>query len=541
MSDEIKKTCLSKRVNYPTYSLATKTTIIDEDTGTLVKKDFAMSSPAGVKVMNPITSLIQLEIASAKKAGKILSLADAMATVATTLGISGDDAKKLLEDYLTPENKASDFGKRIHAMARNIATQLPATTAGLNVSENANLLADLNKVVKTIAAAVDKAISEGKDPAIITIIINDDGTATTYAPSLSDAKEFMAEVRYWGTELSQKGDTFSDKIDVASALIDGKSDALISVFSDILLKIESTSSQNQIDLTAADLYPGATGSFVGKDNGTDSTIDFSAVGDLTIAGERYVFNITSSGAKGAGSATSQATLDIDATLTSEAVELKITKGKATVKGVVAKTDTTAADISAAIVEFKLPVMIVAKAAPATEFVGEVSLSLAPVTDKKDTFELNFSLDGKFSQASESFSAKVGFSTLRMIESVDNIDESDVTVSTMSLEFDAKLTDFTGKVNLMFDQKSKEAGAFTANLMSDKATTDVKFMFASGEPTGIISASNEAGVLLAVTLTDLENSDDVGSIHVGIKKFATISVVKGLHKITYTDGSFETLF
>ena len=61
------------------------------------------------------------------------------------------------------------------------------------------------------------------------------------------------------------------------------------------------------------------------------------------------------------------------------------------------------------------------------------------------------------------------------------------------------------------------------------------------PTGIISASNEAGVLLSVTLTDLENSDDVGSIYVGVKKFSTISVVKGLHKITYTDGSFETLF
>ena len=112
-----------------------------------------------------------------------------------------------------------------------------------------NLVATLvhAKIAGTIATAVHHAIALGKDPDVILVIGETDGTVVTTTPDINDGKEFIADIRTWGNEIALEMATpaagFSGKLDAASLLVESDIDSLVMIFNDVLMKIDQASMQ----------------------------------------------------------------------------------------------------------------------------------------------------------------------------------------------------------------------------------------------------------------------------------------------------------
>ena len=110
-----------------------------------------------------------------------------------------------------------------------------------------NLVATLvhAKIAGTIATAVHQAIALGKDPDVILVIVETDGTVVTTTPDINDGKEFIAAIRTWGNEIALDMATpatgFSGKLDAASLLVESDIDSLVMTFNDVLMKIDQAS------------------------------------------------------------------------------------------------------------------------------------------------------------------------------------------------------------------------------------------------------------------------------------------------------------
>lgn len=537
---------------YPIIAIAKKASTTDEDTDALVAKDFSMSTPAGNTVVNPITTLIQTKIAEAKAAGGTLSLADAVAEVAQDLGLGDVTSEQLLGDYL--DGKAgNDFKEKIHAIARSIVQLLPAQAADL-----AKELKDADGTLGEIAKAITDAIAAGGDPDKITVVVGDGGKVETKIPEVEDAKKFVADVRDWGTTIADGFDTpanaFADKADAAEMLIDAQVDSLMDLGNEVLMSVENAMEEGNLeDLALADFDGAAEGGTVTVSDivETDTAMKGKVELDLMFGTDKVKMMIEIDAGPVAESTKSDASLTFSAMLANADASIELSDGKFKVTGVQLADGDTEESFKDATVELNAMLKASSLKTDTGMFTGNVGAT-------GNWMELEDGTGGTLIPSSLSFGGSFGsgdemFDASLMITSTGDYDvaadgdvietEDNWVDATAVLTVDVAMENFDGaSADITIERTSVDDGTIEIMLMDGDDARKVVLSGSTDDATGQIKATNaDKSVMVTVKTEGVKDGDDVGQVIIGAKVVGTISLVGNVHKIKYTDGSFETLF
>ncbi|KAA1174666.1 hypothetical protein FWJ25_04555 [Marinobacter salinexigens] len=158
---------------YPLVMVATAGTTIDEDTGAPVEDDFNYQAPAGGSAISALTTIVQIEREKLIAAGATPSeaTAQANATVATALGVSGTDILNFDAPAVAAENSAdSDVAARLHIvnqiLTKKIVAAVASAPAGADADNNFSAIyfaavSNVADLLTETKAAVDEAIPDG--------------------------------------------------------------------------------------------------------------------------------------------------------------------------------------------------------------------------------------------------------------------------------------------------------------------------------------------------------------------------------------------
>ena len=537
---------------YPLIAIATVAKTIDEDTNAAVAKDFSLSTPAGNTVINPITTLIQSEITAAQAAGSTLTIAEAIANVAASLGLTDATEAQMLGDYLV-DKSTNSFNQQIHAIARSVVQLLPADASGI-----ADALSDQDAVLTAIAQAISDAIAAGGNPDTITIVVKDDGEVETKIPAVDDAKAFVADVRDWGTTIADGFDApanaFADKADAAEMLIDAQVDSLMDLGSEVLMVIENAIEEDQLEeLALADFAGAAAGGTVTVSDivETDTMMKGMVELDLTFGEQTVKMMVDINAGPVSESTKSDGILMFSATLANADASLELKDGKFEVKGLQLADGDTEESFKDATVELNAMLKASSLKTDTGMFTGNVGaagkwMELEGETDGV-LIPSSLSFGGSFGSGDEKFDASLVITSTGDYDVAANGDVNETTDNwvdaTAMLTVEVDMDDFAGAhAEIKIVRTSLDDGTISIMLKDSDDGRKVLLSGKTDDETGQLKATNSDGsIIVAIKTEGVEDGDEVGQVTIGAKVVGTITLVGNVHKITYIDGSFETLF
>jgi len=538
--------------SYPLIAIATKANTIDEDTDAAVAHDFAMSTPAGTLIINPITTMIQTKIYAALANGQTLSIEDAVAAVVADLGLTDDMVSELLNDYLVGKSE-SPLKAKLHALARNLVQFLNATPAELA----AKLAGDAD-VLKTITQLILDAIAAGGDADKIVVVV-DEGGIVVQLPEVADAKAFIADFRTWGAkiedEINAPAASFGDKADAAELVVDANVDGLLIRANDVLMVVEQAIDAGTVEALTVASFTGyiaitdTDGVTVSDFVETDTTIKGMVKLELEhTSGDMVKLMIDLDAAPVEESTKSKADLMITGSITNTDASISITEASIKLANVQLEVGEIAEDLFGSTVEFTAMVEVASLKAENTGlFKGAVALNGKYV-------ELDDNTDGAFKPTLVSLSGEFGtgaekFDAMLKIESTGDFDftgDGDITETatnwvdaTATLNVSVDVGDFSGMVGIVVERTALDDGLVDITLTYGERS--VILSANSADETGTIIAKNTDGVMMTLKTKNVTDGDVVGEVFLGIKKVGVITLVGSVHKIKYNDGSFETIF
>lgn len=537
---------------YPLIAIATVAKTIDEDTNAAVAKDFSLSTPAGNTVINPITTLIQSEITAAQAAGSTLTIAEAIANVAASLGLTDATEAQMLGDYLV-DKSTNSFNQQIHAIARSVVQLLPADASGI-----ADALSDQDAVLTAIAQAISDAIAAGGNPDTITIVVKDDGEVETKIPAVDDAKAFVADVRDWGTTIADGFDApanaFADKADAAEVLIDAQVDSLMDLGGEVLMVVENAIEEDQLEeLALADFAGAAAGGTVTVSDivETDTMMKGMVELDLTFGEQTVKMMIDINAGPVSESTKSDGILMFSATIANADASLELKDGKFEVKGLQLADGDTEESFKDATVELNAMLKASSLKTDTGMFTGNVGaagkwMELEGETDGV-LIPSSLSFGGSFGSGDEKFDASLVITSTGDYDVAANGDVNETTDNwvdaTAMLTVEVDMDDFAGAhAEIKIVRTSLDDGTISIMLKDSDDGRKVLLSGMTDDETGQLKATNSDGsIIVAIKTEGVEDGDDVGQVTIGAKVVGTITLVGNVHKITYIDGSFETLF
>ena len=537
---------------YPLIAIATVAKTIDEDTNAAVAKDFSLSTPAGNTVINPITTLIQSEITAAQAAGSTLTIAEAIANVAASLGLTDATEAQMLGDYLV-DKSTNSFNQQIHAIARSVVQLLPADASGI-----ADALSDQDAVLTAIAQAISDAIAAGGNPDTITIVVKDDGEVETKIPAVDDAKAFVADVRDWGTTIADGFDApanaFADKADAAEMLIDAQVDSLMDLGGEVLMVVENAIEEDQLEeLALADFAGAAAGGTVTVSDivETDTMMKGMVELDLTFGEQTVKMMVDINAGPVSESTKSDGILMFSATLANADASLELKDGKFEVKGLQLADGDTEESFKDATVELNAMLKASSLKTDTGMFTGNVGaagkwMELEGETDGV-LIPSSLSFGGSFGSGDEKFDASLVITSTGDYDVAANGDVNETTDNwvdaTAMLTVEVDMDDFAGAhAEIKIVRTSLDDGTISIMLKDSDDGRKVLLSGKTDDETGQLKATNSDGsIIVAIKTEGVEDGDDVGQVTIGAKVVGTITLVGNVHKITYIDGSFETLF
>jgi len=537
---------------YPLIAIATVAKTIDEDTNAAVAKDFSLSTPAGNTVINPITTLIQSEITAAQAAGSTLTIAEAIANVAASLGLTDATEAQMLGDYLV-DKSTNSFNQQIHAIARSVVQLLPADASGI-----ADALSDQDAVLTAIAQAISDAIAAGGNPDTITIVVKDDGEVETKIPAVDDAKAFVADVRDWGTTIADGFDApanaFADKADAAEVLIDAQVDSLMDLGGEVLMVVENAIEEDQLEeLALADFAGAAAGGTVTVSDivETDTMMKGMVELDLTFGEQTVKMMVDINAGPVSESTKSDGILMFSATLANADASLELKDGKFEVKGLQLADGDTEESFKDATVELNAMLKASSLKTDTGMFTGNVGaagkwMELEGETDGV-LIPSSLSFGGSFGSGDEKFDASLVITSTGDYDVAANGDVNETTDNwvdaTAMLTVEVDMDDFAGAhAEIKIVRTSLDDGTISIMLKDSDDGRKVLLSGKTDDETGQLKATNSDGsIIVAIKTEGVEDGDDVGQVTIGAKVVGTITLVGNVHKITYIDGSFETLF
>lgn len=537
---------------YPLIAIATAAKTIDEDTNAAVAKDFSLSTPAGNTVINPITTLIQSEITAAQAAGSTLTVAEAIANVAASLGLTDATEEQMLSDYLV-DKSTNSFNQQIHAIARSVVQLLPADASGI-----ADALSDQDAVLTAIAQAISDAIAAGGNPDTITIVVKDDGEVETKIPAVDDAKAFVADVRDWGTTIADGFDApanaFADKADAAEMLIDAQVDSLMDLGSEVLMVIENAIEEDQLEeLALADFAGAAAGGTVTVSDivETDTMMKGMVELDLTFGEQTVKMMVDINAGPVSESTKSDGILMFSATIANADASLELKDGKFEVKGLQLADGDTEESFKDATVELNAMLKASSLKTDTGMFTGNVGAAGKWMELEGDTdgvlIPSSLSFGGSFGSGDEKFDASLVITSTGDYDVAANGDVNETTDNwvdaTAMLTVEVDMDDFAGAhAEIKIARTSLDDGTISIMLKDSDDGRKVLLSGKTDDETGQLKATNSDGsIIVAIKTEGVEDGDDVGQVTIGAKVVGTITLVGNVHKITYIDGSFETLF
>ena len=537
---------------YPLIAIATAAKTIDEDTNAAVAKDFSLSTPAGNTVINPITTLIQSEITAAQAAGSTLTVAEAIANVAASLGLTDATEEQMLSDYLV-DKSTNSFNQQIHAIARSVVQLLPADASGI-----ADALSDQDAVLTAIAQAISDAIAAGGNPDTITIVVKDDGEVETKIPAVDDAKAFVADVRDWGTTIADGFDApanaFADKADAAEMLIDAQVDSLMDLGSEVLMVIENAIEEDQLEeLALADFAGAAAGGTVTVSDivETDTMMKGMVELDLTFGEQTVKMMVDINAGPVSESTKSDGILMFSATIANADASLELKDGKFEVKGLQLADGDTEESFKDATVELNAMLKASSLKTDTGMFTGNVGAAGKWMELEGDTdgvlIPSSLSFGGSFGSGDEKFDASLVITSTGDYDVAANGDVNETTDNwvdaTAMLTVEVDMDDFAGAhAEIKIVRTSLDDGTISIMLKDSDDGRKVLLSGKTDDETGQLKATNSDGsIIVAIKTEGVEDGDDVGQVTIGAKVVGTITLVGNVHKITYIDGSFETLF
>ncbi|OIQ44885.1 MAG: hypothetical protein BM565_13515 [Gammaproteobacteria bacterium MedPE] len=537
---------------YPLIAIATVAKTIDEDTNAAVAKDFSLSTPAGNTVINPITTLIQSEITAAQAAGSTLTIAEAIANVAASLGLTDATEAQMLGDYLV-DKSTNSFNQQIHAIARSVVQLLPADASGI-----ADALSDQDAVLTAIAQAISDAIAAGGNPDTITIVVKDDGEVETKIPAVDDAKAFVADVRDWGTTIADGFDApanaFADKADAAEVLIDAQVDSLMDLGGEVLMVVENAIEEDQLEeLALADFAGAAAGGTVTVSDivETDTMMKGMVELDLTFGEQTVKMMVDINAGPVSESTKSDGILMFSATLANADASLELKDGKFEVKGLQLADGDTEESFKDATVELNAMLKASSLKTDTGMFTGNVGaagkwMELEGETDGV-LIPSSLSFGGSFGSGDEKFDASLVITSTGDYDVAANGDVNETTDNwvdaTAMLTVEVDMDDFAGAhAEIKIVRTSLDDGTISIMLKDSDDGRKVLLSGKTDDETGQLKATNSDGsIIVAIKTEGVEDGDEVGQVTIGAKVVGTITLVGNVHKITYIDGSFETLF
>ena len=537
---------------YPLIAIATVAKTIDEDTNAAVAKDFSLSTPAGNTVINPITTLIQSEITAAQAAGSTLTIAEAIANVAASLGLTDATEAQMLGDYLV-DKSTNSFNQQIHAIARSVVQLLPADASGI-----ADALSDQDAVLTAIAQAISDAIAAGGNPDTITIVVKDDGEVETKIPAVDDAKAFVADVRDWGTTIADGFDApanaFADKADAAEMLIDAQVDSLMDLGGEVLMVVENAIEEDQLEeLALADFAGAAAGGTVTVSDivETDTMMKGMVELDLTFGEQTVKMMVDINAGPVSESTKSDGILMFSATLANADASLELKDGKFEVKGLQLADGDTEESFKDATVELNAMLKASSLKTDTGMFTGNVGaagkwMELEGETDGV-LIPSSLSFGGSFGSGDEKFDASLVITSTGDYDVAANGDVNETTDNwvdaTAMLTVEVDMDDFAGAhAEIKIVRTSLDDGTISIMLKDSDDGRKVLLSGKTDDETGQLKATNSDGsIIVAIKTEGVEDGDEVGQVTIGAKVVGTITLVGNVHKITYIDGSFETLF
>ena len=537
---------------YPLIAIATAAKTIDEDTNAAVAKDFSLSTPAGNTVINPITTLIQSEITAAQAAGSTLTVAEAIANVASSLGLTDATEEQMLSDYLV-DKSTNSFNQQIHAIARSVVQLLPADASGI-----ADALSDQDAVLTAIAQAISDAIAAGGNPDTITIVVKDDGEVETKIPAVDDAKAFVADVRDWGTTIADGFDApanaFADKADAAEMLIDAQVDSLMDLGGEVLMVIENAIEEDQLEeLALADFAGAAAGGTVTVSDivETDTMMKGMVELDLTFGEQTVKMMVDINAGPVSESTKSDGILMFSATIANADASLELKDGKFEVKGLQLADGDTEESFKDATVELNAMLKASSLKTDTGMFTGNVGAAGKWMELEGDTdgvlIPSSLSFGGSFGSGDEKFDASLVITSTGDYDVAANGDVNETTDNwvdaTAMLTVEVDMDDFAGAhAEIKIVRTSLDDGTISIMLKDSDDGRKVLLSGKTDDETGQLKATNSDGsIIVAIKTEGVEDGDDVGQVTIGAKVVGTITLVGNVHKITYIDGSFETLF
>ena len=537
---------------YPLIAIATAAKTIDEDTNAAVAKDFSLSTPAGNTVINPITTLIQSEITAAQAAGSTLTVAEAIANVAASLGLTDATEEQMLSDYLV-DKSTNSFNQQIHAIARSVVQLLPADASGI-----ADALSDQDAVLTAIAQAISDAIAAGGNPDTITIVVKDDGEVETKIPAVDDAKAFVADVRDWGTTIADGFDApanaFADKADAAEMLIDAQVDSLMDLGGEVLMVIENAIEEDQLEeLALADFAGAAAGGTVTVSDivETDTMMKGMVELDLTFGEQTVKMMVDINAGPVSESTKSDGILMFSATIANADASLELKDGKFEVKGLQLADGDTEESFKDATVELNAMLKASSLKTDTGMFTGNVGAAGKWMELEGDTdgvlIPSSLSFGGSFGSGDEKFDASLVITSTGDYDVAANGDVNETTDNwvdaTAMLTVEVDMDDFAGAhAEIKIVRTSLDDGTISIMLKDSDDGRKVLLSGKTDDETGQLKATNSDGsIIVAIKTEGVEDGDDVGQVTIGAKVVGTITLVGNVHKITYIDGSFETLF
>ena len=537
---------------YPLIAIATVAKTIDEDTNAAVAKDFSLSTPAGNTVINPITTLIQSEITAAQAAGSTLTIAEAIANVAASLGLTDATEAQMLGDYLV-DKSTNSFNQQIHAIARSVVQLLPADASGI-----ADALSDQDAVLTAIAQAISDAIAAGGNPDTITIVVKDDGEVETKIPAVDDAKAFVADVRDWGTTIADGFDApanaFADKADAAEVLIDAQVDSLMDLGGEVLMVVENAIEEDQLEeLALADFAGAAAGGTVTVSDivETDTMMKGMVELDLTFGEQTVKMMVDINAGPVSESTKSDGILMFSATIANADASLELKDGKFEVKGLQLADGDTEESFKDATVELNAMLKASSLKTDTGMFTGNVGAAGKWMELEGDTdgvlIPSSLSFGGSFGSGDEKFDASLVITSTGDYDVAANGDVNETTDNwvdaTAMLTVEVDMDDFAGAhAEIKIVRTSLDDGTISIMLKDSDDGRKVLLSGKTDDETGQLKATNSDGsIIVAIKTEGVEDGDDVGQVTIGAKVVGTITLVGNVHKITYIDGSFETLF
>jgi len=538
---------------YPVIALATVEKTIDEDTNAPVAKAFSMSTPAGNTIVNPITTLIQTKISAAESNGDVLALADAITAVATELGLTGASAEQMLGDYLV-DKANNDFNLKIHAIARSVVQLLPESAADL-----ANSLDATNAVLKAITDAITDAINAGGDPDSISIVVKDDGDIDISLPEVTDAKAFIADFRTWGAkiedDINAPSASFGDKADAAELVVDANVDDLLIRANDVLMVVEQAIEDGTVEALDVASFTGF--SAIAETEGvtvSDFVEDETTIKGMVklelehTSGDMVKLMVDLDAAPVEGSTKSKADLMITGSVANDDASISLTEASIKIANAQVETDTQDENLDGSTVDFKAMVEVESLKE------GEKGLFKGAVALGGEYVKLDDNEDGAFKPTLVSFSGDFGsgddkFDAMLKIESTGDFNfdangdltetEQNWVDATATLMVDFVVGDFSGIIDIEVKRTNVDDGLVNVELTYGERS--VILSANSADESGTIVAKNNEGVMMTLETKNVEDGDVVGAVFLGIKEVGIITLVGSVHKIKYTDGSFETIF